>query len=63
MVIIKVKFTVNCMGFTVGGHGSSFEAEVKDLNFKTNKEREEYIESCISNYILENIEFEYEYTQ
>ena len=61
MIIIKVEFSVKCMGVTVGGHGSSFEAEVKDLNFKTNKEREEYIESCISNYILENIEFEYEF--
>lgn len=60
MVIIRAEFIVKCLGLTVGGYGSSFEVSLDDLSFKTNKEKEEYVEKCIKKYILESIEFEYE---
>lgn len=59
MIIIKVEFSVKCMGVTVGGYGSAFEVEMEDVDFKSDKERDDYISRAIYNYIIKNIDYKY----
>lgn len=59
---MKISFTVGCLGYSVGGYNNSFEIEIKDSEVEgmTDEEKEEYIEKCIYDYILENLDFGYE---
>lgn len=47
------------MGVTVGGYGSAFEVEMEDVDFKSDKERDDYISRAIYNYIIKNIDYKY----
>lgn len=57
-----IEFKVNCFGYSVGGHRNSFDIEIEEYEVEgmSDKEKEEYIEKCIYDYILENLDYGYE---
>lgn len=58
---MKIEFTASCFGYLIGGHNNYFEIEIEeyDLEGKTEEEKQEYIEKCIYEYILENLDYGY----
>lgn len=59
---MKIEFSVSCMGYTVGGHNSLFEIEIEEWEIANmnEEEKEEYIDKCIYDYILSELEYGYE---
>ena len=59
---MKIEFEVSCLGYSVGGHNNSFEIEIEEYEVKgmSETEKEKYIEKCIYDYILENLDYGYE---
>lgn len=59
---MKIEFEVSCLGYSVGGHSSSFDIEIEDWETEgmPEEEKEKYIEKCIYGYILENLDYGYE---
>ena len=59
---MNIEFTVSCFGYSVGGHNKSFEIEIEEWEIEdmTEEEKEKYIEKCIYDYILENLDYGYE---
>lgn len=59
---MKIEFDVNCLGYPVGGYNNSFGIELEEWEIEgmSEEEREKYIEKCIYDYILENLDYGYE---
>lgn len=59
---MKIYFNCNCLGYGVGGYNRNFEIEIEEWEIEdmTEKEKNEYIENTIYEYILENLDFGYE---
>lgn len=59
---MKIEFEVSCLGYQVGGYNNSFEIEIEEWEVEdmTEEEKREYIEKCIYDYILENLDYGYE---
>lgn len=59
---MKIEFDVNCLGYSVGGYNNSFEIEIEEWETEgmLEEEKEKYIEKCIYDYILENLDYGYE---
>lgn len=57
-----VKFTVSCMGYSVGGYNHQFEINLddKDVEGMTEEQKDEFISECINEYIEERLSFGYE---
>lgn len=56
---MKIKFNVNCLGFSVGGYNHHFELEIdkEDIKEMSEIERQYYIEERIYEHILDNLDY------
>lgn len=57
---MNVKFSIDCMGYSVGGYRNTFEVEIGDDVLQDVKERgedlEDYIYKYVYEYVLEELE-------
>ena len=59
---MKIDFTVDVLGYSVGGYRNEFDIEIEDkeLEGMTIEEKYEYIDRAIYQYITDNLEIGYD---
>ena len=59
---MKIDFTVDVLGYSVGGYRNEFDIEIKDkeLEGMTIDEKYEYIDRAIYQYITDTLEIGYD---